>query len=264
MTNDILPILKEAAQTPGLLKQIYKDLAKPGVAQVGKALSTVLGLGNTLLWPLALLNERAKLALEHNLNQYRDQLDGIAEDKIVPVQPEIGVPVAEKLAYVTNEHLSDLYINLLAKASTKDTVDQAHPSFVNIIGALSPDEAILLQEFKHRVSLGFVTVRWYKKGTSEWRQVADLLTGLELQSKVHFSNNLFAYFSNFHGLGIVEIRRDIQVVPHSFYEDLEKIYRPAFEKQSIDKNTYELRFERGRIDITPFGELFVKACLSKL
>ena len=34
----MLPILKEASQVPGLFKEIYGDLAKPGVSQVGKAL----------------------------------------------------------------------------------------------------------------------------------------------------------------------------------------------------------------------------------
>jgi len=53
-------LINEVIQTPGLLKEIYGDLAKPGVSQVGKALSTVVGLGNTILWPVALLNERQK------------------------------------------------------------------------------------------------------------------------------------------------------------------------------------------------------------
>jgi hypothetical protein len=262
MADELLPILKEAAQAPGLLKQVYKDLAKPGVSQVGKALSTVLGMGNTLLWPLALLNAKAKIALEHNLNKYREQLEGTEDEKIVPVPPEVGVPIADKLSYVTNEELSDLYVNLLAKASYKNTAGQAHPSFVNVIGALSPDEAVLLQEFRHRASVGFLTARWYKKDGREWRQVGDLLTGLEVGSKISFKENLVAYFSNFSGLGIIDIRRDIQVVPESAYEGLEKMYRPFFERSPMQER--ELRFERGRIDVTPFGDLFLKACLSGL
>ena len=68
----MLPILTEAAQIPGLLKEIYGDLAKPGVTQVGKALSTIIGLGNTLLWPIQILNERAKLTLADNLNKIQN------------------------------------------------------------------------------------------------------------------------------------------------------------------------------------------------
>ena len=57
-----------------------------------------------------------------------------------------GVLIAEKLAYVTNEELSALYLNLLAKASVFETARFAHPSLVNLINNLSRDEAILLQE----------------------------------------------------------------------------------------------------------------------
>ena len=50
-----------------LLKEIYGDLLKPGVSQVGKAIGTLIGLGNTILWPLLLLNESARIAIDKNL-----------------------------------------------------------------------------------------------------------------------------------------------------------------------------------------------------
>ena len=112
-----MEFLKELAQVPGLLKEIYGDLAKPGAAQAGKALSTIIGLGNTILWPFALANERAKIALEANLQKYRIRMESTPEEEVVEVAPEIGTPIAEKLGYVTNEQLSDMYIELLAKAS---------------------------------------------------------------------------------------------------------------------------------------------------
>ena len=148
MTNEMFPVLKEAAQIPGLLKEIYGDLAKPGVSQVGKALSAILGLGNTILWPILLFNERAKIALEENLEKYREQLKNIPNEQISKVPPELGVPIVEKLSYINDEQLSDLYINLLAKSSSIDFSHVAHPSFVNVINAFSPDEALLLQYIK--------------------------------------------------------------------------------------------------------------------
>ena len=233
------------------------------MAQVGKALSTVLGLGNTVLWPLALLNERATIALEKNLEKYRAQLDQVPLDKISEVPPEVGVPVAAKLTYVTNEQLSDLYVNLLAKASTFDSAHTAHPSFVNVINNLSPDEALLLQEI--RGDIPFLEARMEKKGANEWRTIYPLLTGLETKAKLSFPQNIVVYFSNFEGLGLVNIRHDIFLVtPQGLYEEIEKIYRPTCEAVPHDKDIYELTFERGKIEITPFGHLFISACLTKL
>jgi hypothetical protein len=105
----------------GLIKEIYGDLVKPGVTQVGKAVETILGLGNTILWPLQMLNGRAKIALENNFEKYREQLKDVSEADIISVRPEVGVPILEKLAYVTDDEISQLYINLLAKASSAQT-----------------------------------------------------------------------------------------------------------------------------------------------
>ena len=240
MTDPTLPILREVAQIPGLLKVIYGDLAKPGVEQVGKALGTVLGLGNTILWPLTILNERAKIALEKNLEKYRRQLDG--KDKIVEVPPEVGVPVLERLAYVTDEELSDLYINLLVKASMADTVHFAHPSFVHLINNLSPDEAKLLKEFRTRNSVPFVAAEALAKDSPESlgavsATIADCLTGLESRIPLSFEQNMVAYFSNFEGLGIMAIRRGIVIANPSLYEDLQKFYshacQVAFEQMGV-------------------------------
>jgi hypothetical protein len=118
---------------------------KPDVSQVGKALGTVLGLGNTILLPIYLLNERTRLVVESNLEKYRLTLKNVHEAEIVPVRPEVGVSILEKLMYVTDDELSDFYINLLSKASTVQTAGLAHPGFIHIINCLSPDEAILLK-----------------------------------------------------------------------------------------------------------------------
>ena len=134
-----------ALKTDGLLKELYGDLAKLGVTQVGKALSSVIGLRNTVLWPIHMLNEKARLKLEANLDRYRELLKHIPEEDVVPVAPEVGVPIADKLGYVTDEALRTMYITLLAAASHVKTLRQAHPSFVHIIESMSPDEAALLK-----------------------------------------------------------------------------------------------------------------------
>ncbi len=157
--EESLAVVKEALQVPGVLKEIYADILKPGFSQVGKALGTILGLGNTVLLPVYILNERARLVVENNLEKYRESLKDVPESEIVPVRPEVGVPILEKLMYVTDDELSNLYINLLSKASTAQTAGMAHPSFVHIINCLSPDEAILLKTIRKKASLPFVEMR---------------------------------------------------------------------------------------------------------
>lgn len=163
-----LEVIKDIAKTPALIQEIYGDQLKPDVKQVGKALESVIGLGNTILWPLTLANECARIALERNMEKYRSQLQDVPEEKVIPVAPEIGVPIAEKISYVSDEQLSDLYINLIAKASTIDTARFAHPSFVNIINNFCPDEAILLKEIRHQEHIAFLSATLVKKGKIEF------------------------------------------------------------------------------------------------
>lgn len=264
MSNEWLEVIREAAKLPALLSDIYGDLLKPGVKQAGKALDTVIGLGNTALWPVALLNEKARIALEHNFEKYRAQLEDIPEDRISTIPPEIGVPIVEKLSYVKDNELSALYVNLLAKASTLDTSHFAHPSFVNVINNLCPDEAIYLKELHKRGELPFLTAKLVKKGANEWRTFGDLLTAIETSIQMSFPHNATAYLSNFEGLGLIQIRRDIFIVVDGLYESLEAVYRPRFEDMPFDREMNELKFERGKLEITPFGNLFMNACLTTL
>lgn len=270
MNEQLIDVIKEIAKLPGLVPELYGDLAKPGATQAGKALGTVIGLGNTILLPIHWVNERSRLALESNLEKYRKRLEAVPEKEITPVRPEIGVPILEKLIYVTDEELSDMYVNLLAKASCVDTAKFAHPSFVNVINNLSPDEAVLLREIHRQGDLAFLTAKrdvtvWdTTKGRSASQLMGDLLTGVEARIRLLFPDNINAYFSNLEGLGLIRIRRDWRMIQEDKYKSLETYYRPSFEESDDDGESQSLRFEKGKIEITPFGELFMDACLTKL
>ena len=99
---------------------------------------------------------KTRIAIDKNLEKYRLQLEQALEEKIVEVRPEVGVPILEKLAYVSDEELSDLYLNLLAKASVSDTAQFAHPAFIAIISSLTPDEALLLKVMGQQTQFPFL------------------------------------------------------------------------------------------------------------
>lgn len=266
MTNGWLEVIREAVKLPALLSDIYGDLVRPGVKQVGKALETILGLGNTILWPLAMINEKARLTLKRNLERYREQLSDIPEEHIVPVPPELGVPIAEKLAYVVDEQLSVLYINVLAKASTLETSKFAHPGFVNVINCLCPDETVFLREFFKRDPIPFVSVRLISKDRHSFVPIGDLLTGIEKEADLPlmFPYNAEAYVSNIEGLGLISVRRDIFLSDKTRYKELETLYGPQYKKKLSDEDGKKLAFVEGKIDVTPYGRLFMEACLTGL
>lgn len=258
-----MDLIKEIAHVPALLKLIYGDLAKPGVEQAGKALSTIIGLGNTILWPVALANEKAKIALEINLEKYRKRLESTPKEDISEVPPEVGVPIAEKIGYVSNAELSDMYIELLSKASIKSSASLAHPSFVNVVNNLSPDEAVLLKTLRHTPLVPFIEVRMHQDGKPEWNTLDPLYSSLNEVAGMSFPHNIVAYLSNFEGLGLIQIRTDVYMAGVGIYEPLEIKSRNIFKQiEEFPESKIKIKFQRGKIDITPFGKLFLAACFT--
>lgn len=256
-----MDLLKEIVQSPVIIKEIYGDLAKPGVQQAGKALSTIIGLGNTVLWPVTLLNEKTKIALEANLEKYRNKMKDIPQEEVCEVAPEVGVPISEKISYVSNSELSEMYVELLAKASQKQKVNVAHPSFVNIISSISPDEAILIKAVRHMPGIPFIEVRLTKK-KNEWKTINAMMPGIPCLGDLQFPSNINAYVSNLEGLGVFQVRQDVYMVGENIYEPLEKHARKKHTLLEEPAEGFEITFKRGKIIITSFARLFMNACFA--
>lgn len=154
MANEIVDLVKA---TPNILGQVYGDLAQPSVKAVGNALGTVFEFSTSFLLPVKLLNEKFKLNFARRLNEYKEKLEQIPEEKQCEVHPQIGTPIIEKLSYTTNEEIADLFTTLLANASNVDMVNTAHPSFVNMIERISPDEAKLLKYLRREDDIPYCT-----------------------------------------------------------------------------------------------------------
>lgn len=199
--------------------------------------------------------------MEKNLQDYRARLENCSQDEIISVTPEIGVPIAEKLSYVCDKQLSDLYISLLATASKKNTVSQAHPSFVNVINNLSPDEAKMLEHFVLEQDIEYVTAIW--NGTNVYSIANDLIVPEDFSSNLLFPSNISAYFNNLVGLGIVSIFPDRSVHESQVYEKVESYWREKLTPDLAPEPGRTLSFKRGVISTTTFGRQFINACHSK-
>lgn len=247
-----------------LIKEMYGDLAKPGVQNVGVALSAVLGLGVTLLWPIMWANERAKIALENNLEAYRERLKDVPPEEVTVAPAEVAMPIIEKLSYVTNEELKKLYIELLAKASIKGSNNQAHPSFVNIINNLSPDEAKFIEAILPYNQIPFIKAELKgKQGTFELESPILRIRNLSLT----YEENIGAYISNLVGVGLIQLREDVwlsnadRYKEHMEYFEAKKpIYDQKFPYLKDETSSYHA--SKGIIQITKLGDLFFKAVYS--
>ena len=131
--------------TNGILNALFL----PATKQVGKALGNTLGLLNTATLPFRFINVYS----QENFKRFADKVKYIPEEKIKEVEPEIAIPLIEKLSYTSNSDLAEAYANLLAKASNKDDVDLVHPGFINKINSMAPDEIRILDSKIRRLGI---------------------------------------------------------------------------------------------------------------
>lgn len=262
MDNQVLGLVKAV---PNVLGQVYQDIAQPSVQAVGKALGTVFEFSTSFLLPVKLLNEKFKLNFTKRLDEYKKKLEEIPEEKICEVHPQIGTPIIEKLTYTTTDEIADLFTTLLANASNIDTVNKAHPSFVNMIEHLSSDEARLIKYLSKVDDVPYCSFHAYQKGENRgYINILDHATLLPFKVSLNFPNNILAYLSNLVSLGIISDEKGIYKVDNSFYDEICDKYELENYKQKYVPNHFkEIAIDKSYFKVTPIGKLFIDACISK-
>lgn len=256
--------LSSAIREPGLLSEIYKDLAQPGVKQVGRALETVLQLGGSMFMPLRLMNETARRFEQRKFEEIANRFAHIPEENIIDSSPEIGVPIMEKLSITQDCILRSMFVELLAKSSDSSLVSQAHPSFVNIISSICPDEAVLLKSMGLERYHPFVSVD-LRDSAGAGKVTPHEIVMLPPDGLSH-PHNMPLYISNLIGLGILEARRNTSLTADGAYDKVVEYAKNTFgytKKIDLGDGNGERTVDYGKhiIVLLPYGTSFIKACV---
>lgn len=257
--NELIGLVKD---TPQILLTIYGDLAQPSVKKVGIALETVFEFSTSLLLPVKLLNEKFKLNFEKRLNDYKEKIEQIPEEKICEVNPQIGTPLLEKLSYTTNDEIASLFTNLLAKASSTDTVNLAHPAFVQLIERLSVDEARIIKYLLDKDIIPCISFRAHMNENKGFTEILRNGTLLQFEIELLFPQNIKTYLDNLTSMGILD-------ASHGLIKKDENLYNPIYEKynyESVNESYLKtgvfnkITKEKSYYQITDFGKAFIIAC----
>ncbi|WP_411824662.1 DUF4393 domain-containing protein [Leptospira sp. 'Mane'] len=269
MINENLPI-KDILKSD-VFKEIYGDLAKPGISALGRSLGTLFELSYTILLPIKLLNEKSRIIFERNIEKYKERIQSEDNENIIEIAPEIGIPLLDKLTYVEDENISELYINLLANAASKKTAYFAHPSFISIIENLSPDEAKIIQyligekiNIKSHLTIKYIKFRGNLLETSAGRYLSSRLTNLENQLHLLYPQNINIYLENLITQGILSDKYPSHILES--YADLEKSYDTQFTKLKNESSSEFLSVEirKSYLEVTELGNFFLSSCSTHL
>ena len=128
------------------IPEFYNDGLKPSAQETGKALALIPRTINAALAPLRKWIAEREYSVSETERLLAIKLEGINAESIVSPEAYVAVPVLQAISYCKNsEELRNMYANLLATSMVENGKENAHPSFVEIIKQLSPDEAKLLK-----------------------------------------------------------------------------------------------------------------------
>ncbi len=203
-----------------------------------------------------------------------EKLENIPAEHIVPPSPRIAVPTLQ-YASITEEHeLRELYANLLAKSMNDLVKSNAHPSFLDIINHLSPDEARILSYMnEHSIIVPTFTIK-LKIGASYGKILDDFTNIPELVAcertdpdsiEFHFNNLIRLGLLNKHydGLSFSESTQ-AEFVNHPIVKKSFKKAKDALSSlQPSMRSQSELVVRMGYFMPTTFGKEFIKVCVDK-
>lgn len=115
-----------------------------------------------------------------------------------------------------------MYANLLANFMDKERSDLVHPSFVEVIKQLNPDEAKLLKSFgpSNAVLYPLIDIRLNEEGAGYRTIVRNY--GILGESICERPNCISRYLENLSRLGLIYIPDDLYLTDSSRYEPIEQ------------------------------------------
>ncbi|WP_339878589.1 DUF4393 domain-containing protein [uncultured Algoriphagus sp.] len=250
-----------------VVEKAYDDLIGPPAKNVGTALSTIIDLGNTVLWPIKWVNERTRIYFQANLKKYEERLNNIPEKYITEVPTEISMPVLQRFTYVSNEELSNAFVKLLTSASSIETISKAHPGFIYLIDRLSPDEARILTYLKNKKDIPRIDIVFHEDPSkSTFVHIALNVTSLQKAVNLDNPQNIDLYFDNLVSLGLIRLVDWYHTNLEEEYKELENSMKEIiqeYKKEGVEDKVFDkqITIEKQMYLVSEYGQMFLDASI---
>jgi len=248
-------------QSKDVLGKAYDDLVHPTAKSVGNTVSLIprtigVWLGK---WEKWIINGEESIRL--TAEAVKEKAAKIPEEKLTEPEAYVAVPAIQQLSYCYDSaELREMYANLLVASMNSDTKYQVHPSFVDIIKQLTPDEAKLLSFLAKNSIQPLISVRHILSNRSEYVELVRHFTCISEQICEN-PNGIYAYLDNLERLGLITVMEDVSIKAVELYKPLEE--HPLIQKylKAPVKENEAIRIVRQKFMVTMFGKSFIDICL---
>jgi hypothetical protein len=135
-----------ANEVKGLAVEVYKDAARPAVAQAGRTAGLAL---EVLLAPAEIILGGFKAGFDKLKAAIQRKISGVPAERLLPAPATIAAPTALHYALLGDGEevrvLREMFEDLLVASMDRDTAEVAHPAFASMISQLTPHEARVLK-----------------------------------------------------------------------------------------------------------------------
>ena len=249
-------------QSKGVLEKAYDDLAHPSAKSVGNTISLIprtigVWLGK---WEKWVINGEESIRLTGQAVQ--EKAAEIPEEKLTEPEPYVAIPAIQQLSYCYDSaELREMYANLLVSSMNTDTKSSVHPSFVDIIKQLTPDEAKLLRAIKDAASYMPLVDLQVQMGPRRGH-VALLRNFTNLGDNVCDNpQNICAYIENLDRLKLICILEDIHLMDKGHYIPLENAPYLLAHKEVHLEEGHSFSIKQKSFYVTSFGKSFIHTCI---
>ena len=260
MNDDMLnDAVKEVA------KDVYKDLGHPVAQPTGGLVGLLPRAIKAALAPFEkwILQREYNVAETSKLLEYK--LQSINPELVESPEAYIAVPALQYISYCAdNEELRNMYANLLANSMTAVVKDGVHPSFVEIIKQISPDEAKLMRYFSANGVAPIISVRCHNSmrvGVEVIRNFSNVgeVSGCEQPL------DIVKCFDNLERLGLLyKAEASSFLTNKALYEELRQhpfVLAKIEETMNAQDDYKEIQYVESFITLTDFGKGFCKICV---
>lgn len=249
---------------PDVAKAIYSDAASKTLQEIGK-----IGVDAVKTFRLALFPLQFSAAYQDRLAAYIDSaIRGIPEERRILPQQSLALSICERLKFCEEtEEISQLYVELLARAMDKERVGEAHPAFINIISQLAPDEILVVRQLGEASPVGedgaFKTYFRERHGTKQ-------VMSNKAKEEVLDTSNLSPEIRNLVSSISVNIEELAQPNLYStFLEHLTSLGIVSYTNDPVNDGVIKGVLHGSKlaqmlcIKLSEFGDLFFSACVKK-
>lgn len=241
----------------------YKDTLQPTLKAVGSVIALPFQIIDAALSKPKLWVAEKHYNYERTLRLLAEKLKDTSEELIVPPENYVAVPALQQIAYCfDSDELRDMYANLLANSMNKVVKNGVHPSYVEIIKQLSPDEAKMLRYIYINTYIPTLGLKAYKKNGG-YLSFFESFTNITEFCECDDIGGYEKYIDNLIRLGLIIKPEDKYLIDDEKYEPLRN-HSFIVEKMRFLKSVDEVsnvEFIKGLLELTAFGKTFCYICL---